>query len=873
MQILHNNNKLIGKRVKKKALVLAVGLAFATPTISVAKALPSNLIGSSLGEIQSKSYLNEPFKGVIPILFTNIEASKKLKVKLAPESVFQKIGAEKLPILDNLKFQVEIKNNKPVIQIISTQPIQMPFLNFVLEIVGPHGSIYQDYTTLLDPKGTTLDSFATKLQAVKQQDNNLISANSSSHAASHANRTHTVKSGDTLSEIAQALNAADVSLKKMVAAIHQKNPNAFANNNVNKLKAGAVLHIPTKNELSGSSFKTAAKVALENKPSSFAKVETGSNDANALIYTIKKGDNLSRLTKKLGHKEVSFTKMMKAIHTANPHAFSKNKINLLKVGKILTIPTLEEVAASGLASQKSQQAKIDPNLITINDSEIAKTESSKEFVLDGFIIEKGDTLAKVAKQIGHKGIPHSQMMRAIYVANPDAFEKNNITMLIEGALIRLPSIAEIKKIDSANGIAKPSESKNNTKEPIKQKPVEPIKSEQKNSNQQESNNTASDKLVLNKLEKRVRELKRDLNKAHSNLSTLELSLVGKESLLKKQSSDLAKLASTLQLLDADSVNKNTLEIGQKEIVSDKSDDESQQVILTDSFTLDDTTLESISPGDPIEFKGSAITTPQSGNIPSETLAATKNGYIPKEINQELTLKVKNKLVEYSQYMSGKELFASILALLFGLLLVRYRREIYAYTNISYDYPKYYPPFGEEEARALLKEKSINYHDTLIHTEDESRKIHQESNSEFSNELLKECEDLADELIDDLEIKTSVHSDNDEENWNELDKACNDYIAEYKDNNIVEMTDAHDNIIEGAESQTEEMTFELFEALAAGVATNEKPKTSPFEDDTLIYGLDNNQTTPQNIIEDNHLIPFDELATISKKTDKERKVTV
>ena len=38
--------------MNKKALVLAVGLAFATPTISVAKVLPSNLVGMSLGEVK-----------------------------------------------------------------------------------------------------------------------------------------------------------------------------------------------------------------------------------------------------------------------------------------------------------------------------------------------------------------------------------------------------------------------------------------------------------------------------------------------------------------------------------------------------------------------------------------------------------------------------------------------------------------------------------------------------------------------------------------------------------------------------------------------------------------------------------------------------
>jgi FimV-like protein len=843
--------------VKKKALVLAVGLAFATPTISVAKALPSDLVGLSLGEIQSKSYLNEPFKGVIPILFTNVEASKKLKVRLAPESVFKKIGAEKLSILNNLRFQVEVKNNKPVINIKSTRPIQMPFLNFVLEIVGPQGSIYQDYTTLLDPKGTTTNSFIAKVQAVKQQDNVVTVVTnapaSSTKVVLDANRTHTVKSGDTLSQIAQALNAADVSLKKMVTAIHQRNPNAFVNNNVNLLKAGAVLHIPTNIASRDSNFKTAAKTALKNQPSHFANAETSTNST----YTIKKGDNLSKLTKKLGHKEVSFTKMMKAIHTANPHAFSKNKINLLKIGKVLTIPSLEEVALHGLSSQKSQQAMVDPNLIVLDDPKATATENTKEFVLDGFVIEKGDTLAKITKQIGHKSIPYSQMMHAIYIANPDAFEKNNITTLVVGAIIRLPSVAEVKEMNSSKATPKSKRNSNKTtKEPTKQKLVEPVNVKEKSSSQQKS---SSNNIAFNKLEKRVRELKRDLNKAHNNLSTLELSLAGKEVLLKQQRADLSKLASTLELL-----NGNPLKGA-----SDKNDDESLKVISLDTSTADKAAVENLPSIDPSEIKDSTAV-PQTDNIKSEILTATRSGYMPKEINQELTRKFKDTIAGYSQYMSGKELLASILALLFGLVLVRYRREIYAYTNISYDYPKYYPPFGEEEARALLKEKSINYHDTLVEMVDEPSDVHQENNSEFSNEILKECEELADELTDDLEIKTSVHSDNDDTNWDDLDKACDDYIAEYKEKNIVELTDVSDNIIEGAESQTEEMTFELFEALAEGVANKEQdPASSPVEDDTLIYDLDNDEITSHDTFEDEHLIPFEKLAKISEQTDEDR----
>ena len=573
----------IGNSVKKKALVLAVGLAFSTPTISVAKALPSSLVGVSLGEIQSKSYLNEPFNGIIPILFTDIDTSKKLNIRLAPESVFQKVGADKLPILNSLKFHVAVKNNKPVIFIRSTQPIQMPFLNFVLEIEGPQGSIYQDYTTLLDPKGNAVNSFASNVQAFKQQEVSLRASVSSSNTVLDANRTLKVKSGDTLSQIAQALNAADVSLKKMVSAIHKRNPNAFVNNNINRLKAGAVLHIPTKNELANSSFKSAAKVALKNKPSNF-----NNTTIDEITYTIKRGDNLSKITRKLGHNGVSFTKMMNAIYTANPHAFSKNKINLLKVGKILRIPAIAELVSSSAPSHNPTTIKTEPNPAVIANQESA--ENTKEFILNGFVVEKGDTLAKITKQIGHDSIPYSKMMHAIYLANPDAFEKNNITTLVEGSIIRLPSIAEIEELNNKKVEVKPSN------EPIKSKINKPVEVKDSTADKQSSiSNSASNKTrvnqdstALNMLEKRVRELKRDLNKAHSSLTNLELSLAGKEMLLKQQSKDLSKLASTLELLNNSTSPSTYISI------TDEGDEE-LQAIIPEISTLDITETETTSP--------------------------------------------------------------------------------------------------------------------------------------------------------------------------------------------------------------------------------------------------------------------------------------
>ena len=69
-----------------------------------------------------------------------------------------------------------------------------------------------------------------------------------------------------------------------------------------------------------------------------------------------------------------------------------------------------------------------------------------------------------------------------------------------------------------------------------------------------------------------------------------------------------------------------------------------------------------------------------------------------------------------------------------------------------------------------------------------------------------------------------------------------------------------------------MTFELFEALAEGL-TNKDPNSKPgiIEDDTLIYGLNNDQTVDADIdpFDNKELMPFNELATLSEKTDQEK----
>jgi len=64
---------------------------------------------------------------------------------------------------------------------------------------------------------------------------------------------YTVKSGDTLSRIAASTQRPGVSLDQMLVSLYRANPDAFMGNNMNRLKAGVVLAVPSAQSAQGVS--------------------------------------------------------------------------------------------------------------------------------------------------------------------------------------------------------------------------------------------------------------------------------------------------------------------------------------------------------------------------------------------------------------------------------------------------------------------------------------------------------------------------------------------------------------------------------------------------------------------------------------------
>lgn len=274
--------------MNKKALGLAVCLAISYSPTSY---------GLGLGEIESSSHLNQPFSAKIKLLSTSIADTKRLKVRVASPEVFSRVGIERPSYLNSISFTPKVENGKPVIIVSSSQPINQPFLNFLLEVSWPNGQLLKEYTVLLDPPvlvqpdtaiasntagvraepkrqpppainsvqatpqppQKTIPAPAPKKQTIAQGKSPPVAKTPRPKKARSSRRTskYRVVSGDTLYKVAKKLKYRGVRTEQMMMALYRSNPTAFRKRNVNYLKKGALLTRPSRSEAKEISYRKA----------------------------------------------------------------------------------------------------------------------------------------------------------------------------------------------------------------------------------------------------------------------------------------------------------------------------------------------------------------------------------------------------------------------------------------------------------------------------------------------------------------------------------------------------------------------------------------------------------------------------------------
>tara|TARA_R110002072_G_scaffold172728_1_gene326951 strand:- start:32249 stop:35008 length:2760 start_codon:yes stop_codon:yes gene_type:complete len=238
-----------------------------------------------LGEVTIKSALNQPLNAKIELVNTAGLTINEILPGLATREEFQKANVDRVYFLSDLRFEV-ITNpqGKAHIVLTSKKPVREPFLNFIVELIWPSGRLLREYALLIDPplfsNQPKVNVNAPKVAAQQSGDVLTMNAASGSAARSILAPVDKIESGsygptdsnDTLWDIAiKARPNRSVSPQQVMLAIQALNPNAFINDNINKLKAGQVLRLPTIDQIKERSQHQAIQLVIAQNEANAGK--------------------------------------------------------------------------------------------------------------------------------------------------------------------------------------------------------------------------------------------------------------------------------------------------------------------------------------------------------------------------------------------------------------------------------------------------------------------------------------------------------------------------------------------------------------------------------------------------------------------------
>ncbi|KFX81347.1 peptidoglycan-binding protein, partial [Ralstonia solanacearum] len=232
---------------------------------------------AGFGALHVRSSLGQPLQADIDLTGVTEEEAQNLVAKLASPDAYQRAGLTYNPIVSTLRASlVRQSGGSYVVRVISAQPVAEPFVDILVDLTWASGRVSRAYTFLLDPAGSsntprnfaptpvvqaTTPGLADSAAAPQSQAAAPATTQRAARPARPAARpqadataadtasggAYTVQRGDSLYDVASnAVQGQDaVSLDQMLLALYRNNPKAFIGGNINRLRTGSVLTVPS----------------------------------------------------------------------------------------------------------------------------------------------------------------------------------------------------------------------------------------------------------------------------------------------------------------------------------------------------------------------------------------------------------------------------------------------------------------------------------------------------------------------------------------------------------------------------------------------------------------------------------------------------
>jgi len=235
--------------------------------VAISLLVPVSAYPLGIGDIKLHSALNQKLDAEIALLVSAGESASDITVRLAPPEKFDEAGVPWSYFLSKIKFKaVTLANGATVVKLSSHEALREPFLDFLLEVTWPTGSLYREFTVLVDPPVTYTQPAIPVIKKPNQAAVNSFVAKPEKQSRRRLRKYGQIVDGqygptgrnDYLWKVAKKTNVhSDISVEQMMMALYEANPGAFYKPNVNALMAGKTLKIPEKKAILKLSKKQA----------------------------------------------------------------------------------------------------------------------------------------------------------------------------------------------------------------------------------------------------------------------------------------------------------------------------------------------------------------------------------------------------------------------------------------------------------------------------------------------------------------------------------------------------------------------------------------------------------------------------------------
>ena len=247
-----------------------------------------------LGRSKVLSALGEPLRVEVDVLDISEDESATLKAGIASAEAFKSAGINFNPVLNGLQVTLQRRTDgSAFLSVLGSAPVNESFVDVMLELSWNGGRQMRDYTLLLDPPQITQPPPVEPVQAqtpvastapiapatsspaqpanqpIKPADPNaasnaLVKAAAKAEVRSPSNAVGDAQvkviAGDTAGKIARDHQISGFSLDQMLVAMQKANPEAFINKNINRLRAGVILNLPSEAQASETSAEEARDI-------------------------------------------------------------------------------------------------------------------------------------------------------------------------------------------------------------------------------------------------------------------------------------------------------------------------------------------------------------------------------------------------------------------------------------------------------------------------------------------------------------------------------------------------------------------------------------------------------------------------------------